>query len=52
MDDENETIEERIKRYAYNRWELRMKYKFRLQDTDKDDWRIAEGMVTKETFNE
>ncbi len=49
MSDE-ETIEERIRRYAYNRWEARQKFKFRLEDTDKDDWKIAEEIVRREIF--
>jgi hypothetical protein len=48
MDENIETREEYIRRLAFNRYEMRMKFKFRLQDTDKDDWYAAELFVQRE----
>lgn len=44
----DETREEYIRRLARNRYEMRMNFKFRLQDTAEDDWRIAQEQVRRE----
>lgn len=44
----DETREELIRRLAHNRWELRQHFKFRLEDTAEDDWRLAEDMVRRD----
>lgn len=44
----DETREEYIKRLAYNRWEMRQTYKWKLWETDKDDYHVAEEMVREE----
>jgi hypothetical protein len=44
----DETREMYIRRLARNRYDLRMQFKFRLQDTAEDDWRIAEESVRRE----
>ena len=44
-DYEDETNEDRTRRYARNRYEMRMKFKWRLSDTDKDDWESAKKQV-------
>lgn len=50
--DENgeETFEDRVRRYARNRYEMRMHHKWRLQDTAEDDWRAARALVEKEFY--
>ena len=48
----DETREERIRRYAYNRWELRQFYKFRENDTAEDDWICAEAQIKREELRE
>ena len=45
---DEETIEEYTKRLAYNRWELRMHFKWKLHQTSLDDWNIAKEIVEKE----
>ncbi len=49
---DEETREDRIRRYAQNRYDMRMQFKFRLQDTDKDDWRVAEEQVKREEMRQ
>ena len=46
--DDNETREDRVRRYAQNRYDMRIRYKFCLNDTDKDDWKCAEEQVRRE----
>lgn len=48
MDDLNETRQEYIKRLARQRYEMRMHFKWRMNDTAEDDWRYAEEAVRKE----
>ncbi len=48
---DEETQEYRIRLYAHNRYEMRMIFKFRLNETDKDDWRVAEEQVQREEAN-
>jgi len=46
INDENR--EDYIRRLARNRYDMRMQFKFRLNDTAEDDWRIAEENVKRE----
>jgi hypothetical protein len=46
--DEEETVEQMIKRYAQNRYEIRMAFKWKLSDTAEDDYRIAKEMVIRD----
>ena len=48
MTDKEETREDYIRRLAQNRYELRMTHRWRLTDTDKDDWAAAEEQVRQE----
>lgn len=44
-----ETFEERVNRYAYNRYEMRMKYPWwRPNDTREDDWRVGRELAEKD----
>ena len=47
-DNDEESVEETVRRYAYNRWQMRQSFKWKLHETDLDDWRIAEEMVREE----
>ena len=48
MIDEEETTEQIIKRYAYNRYQMRMHFNWRLNETSEDDYRIAKEIVERE----
>ena len=50
LDTDEETIEERTRRYAQNRYDLRMAKRYRLEDTEKDDWAYAEDLVRREIY--
>lgn len=52
LEPDNETIEQMIKRYAQNRYEMRQHFKWRLEDTAEDDWRIASEIVMKEIYRD
>ena len=47
-DDREETIEEYTKRLAYNRYQMRVHFKWRLNDTSADDWAYAQEVVQRE----
>ncbi len=49
-DDDNETYEQMVKRYAYNRWQMRMHFKWKLEDTADDDYRIAQEIARKAMY--
>lgn len=48
MCDAVETREEQTRRYAQNRYDLRMKYRFKLEDGEKEDWTCAEEQIRRE----
>jgi hypothetical protein len=45
---DEETNEERIKRYAEQRQEMRLRLKWKLNETYEDDCRIASEIVQRE----
>ena len=45
---DDETIEDMIKRYAYNRWDMRMHFRWKLEETDVDDYKHAKQIVEDE----
>jgi hypothetical protein len=45
---EIETREDYIRRLAKNRYDMRMHFKWRLNDTEKDDWEAAVRQVENE----
>ena len=47
MTDED-TVEQIIKRYAKNRYDMRMHFKWRMEENADDDYRIAKEIVERE----
>lgn len=45
---DNETQEDYIRRLAKQRWEMRMHFRWRLEDTADDDWNYAKRSVEEE----
>jgi hypothetical protein len=48
LDDDKETRQDYIKRLARQRYEFRIYFKWRLNDTAEDDWRYAEEAIRRE----
>jgi len=48
--DSEETLEERIRRYAQNRYDMRIHHKWKLWETADDDWRAAEELARREFY--
>ena len=46
--DEEETVEEYTRRLAKNRYDMRMQFKFKINDTADDDWNYAKEVVQRE----